>query len=201
VTWDVSKSGSGLDIYGVRLSATGNALTGGNPTVTGEFPIAGWPSAEEKPAVAACSQADQYLVAWQSDQDTGGTDLAIYGRYISGDAVPGNVYEIADTTSPQLSADVACNAGGQKYLLIWQDKYVGGEYGIWARLAYPSESLEPEFEVVGPRSAADREFPAVAGGYSTFMTAWEHDRDGGSNLDIHGRLLRYAVFLPLVLRN
>ena len=198
VTWDVDKGSSNLDIAGVRLSGTGVALTGGSPSAVGEFTIAGWPAVEERPSVAACSQADQYLVTWQSDQDTGGTDYAIYARYINGEAVPGNVYEIADTTSPQLYADVACNAGGEKYLLIWQDKYVGGEYGIWARLAYPDETLEPEFEVVGPRSAADRQFPAVAGGYSTFMTAWEHDRDGGTNLDIHGRLLGYVVYLPLV---
>ena len=199
VIWDVLKSGSGLDIYGIRLSATGSALTGGDPTVTGEFPIAGWPANEEKPKVAACSQADQYLVAWQSDQDTGGTDFAIYARYLNGNAVPGNVHMIADTTLPQLSVDLACNAGRQRYLLAWQDKYVGGEYGIWARLAYSDESLKPDFEVAGPRSAADREFPAVAGGRTSFMMAWEHDRDGGTKLDIHGRILRYSVNLPALL--
>lgn len=88
VTWDVLKSGFGLDVYGIRLSGTtSSTLPGGDPFVVGEFPIAGWSAAEEKPAVVACSQADQYLVAWQSDQDTGGTDFAIYARYINGDAI------------------------------------------------------------------------------------------------------------------
>ncbi len=137
VTWDVVKSGTGVDIYGVRLSATGSALTGGDPAVTGEFPIAGWPAVEEFPKVAACARADQYLVAWQSDQDTGGTDFAIYARYLSGDGVPGNVYEIVDTVAPQLFVDVACDARGEKYLLAWQDKYVGGEYGIWGPRGSP----------------------------------------------------------------
>jgi hypothetical protein len=77
---------------------------------------------------------------------------------------------------------------------------VGGEYGIWASLAYPNEWMDPDFELVGPRSAADREFPAVAGGKSTFLAAWEHDRDGGGNLDIHGRLLGYWVNLPMIKR-
>ncbi len=197
VTWDVDKSGSGLDIYGVRLSATGGALTGGDPSVTGEFPIAGWSADEERPSVAACSAGDQYLVAWQSDQDTGGSDYAIYARYLNGEAVPGAIPLIADTTSPQKEAEVACDSLGKRYLLAWQDQYVGSEYGIWARLAYPDGSQGPEFELVGPRSAADRQFPALGGGRSTFFAAWEHDRDGGANIDIHGRLLRYAVYLPM----
>jgi hypothetical protein len=197
VTWDVVKSGTGVDIYGIRLTATGTALTGGNSNVTGEFPIADWPAVEEKPAVSSCG--DQFLVAWQSDQDTGGTDYAIYGRYLTGEGVPGNVYEIVDTTLPQVNVDIACDANLRKYLLLWQDRYVGGEYGIWARFAYPSEFLDPDFEVVGPRSAADREYPAIAGGRTAFLTAWEHDRDGGTNLDIHGRLVPIpTLFNPLV---
>ncbi len=200
VVWDVLKSTTSLDIYGIRLTATGTYLTGGDPMVMGEFPIAGWPSREELPAVAACAQADQYLVAWQSDQDTGGADYAIYGRYLNGDAVPGNVPLISDTTSPQLYVDLTCSANGQRYLVAWQDKYVGGEFGIWARLAYPNEVMEPEFELVGPRSAADRQFPAVASGRTSFLAAWEHDRDGGTNIDIHGRLLSYFVYMPFLNR-
>jgi hypothetical protein len=200
VTWDVLKSGSGLDIWGIRLSATGSALLGGNPPAIGEFAIAGWPAVEELPAAAACSQADQYLVAWQSDQDTGGTDTAIYARYINGDGVPGDVVMISDTTLPQRNVDIACNAVGRKYLLVWQDMYVGGLYGVWARTAYPDESLEPEFGLVGPHASANREYPAAAGGRSTFLTAWEHDRDGGINRDIHGRLLGYVAYIPLVVK-
>jgi len=200
VTWDVDNSGTGLDIYGKRLDGYGNVLTGGNsnPPVTGEFPIAGWPDDEERPAVAACNQADQYLVTWQSDQGTGGSDFAIYGYYLNGDAVPVNVLLICDTTSPDVDVDIACNAGGDGYLLAWQSRYVGGEYSVWARLAFPNWSLDPDFEVVGPRQDADREFPGVAGGISNFLVAWEHDRDGGTNKDIYGRIIGYMLHLPLV---
>ena len=199
VTYDVDIGVTKFDIYGVRLSGTGSFLTGGKFNVVGEFPIAGWPSDEERPAVAACDKADQYLVAWQSDDYTGGADYSIYAYYLNGDAFPETVTMISDTTLPQMYVDVACNAAGQGYLLTWQDKYVGGEFGIWARQASPSKSLGPEFEVVGPRQNADRQFPAVAGGASNFMTAWEHDRDDG-NIDIHGRLLGYKTYLPMVKR-
>jgi len=198
VTYDLDKDEANLDIYGVRLRGDGIPLTGGNPNVMGEFPIAGWPDDEERPAVEACDKADQYLVAWQSDQGTGGTDYAIYAYYLNGDAVPVYVTMISDTTLPQVSVDVACNNAGKGYMITWQDKYVGGEYGIWARLAQPELTLGPEFEVVGPRQASDREYPAVAGGGNNFLIAWEHDRDGGGNRDIHGRLLGYVMYLPLV---
>jgi hypothetical protein len=41
----------------------------------------------------------------------------------------------------------------------------------------------------------------VAGGRTGFLVAWEHQRDGTGNRDIHGRLVQYALHLPLVLRD
>ncbi len=198
LVWDVLKAGTAVDIYGIRLSGTGSVLTGGTPPVAAEFPIAGWPAIEEKPAVATCASYDQYLVAWQSDQSTG--NYAIYARHLNGVAALGGVYRIADTAADQLNVDVTCNGGGLRYLLAWQDRYVGGEYGIWGRQVYPSENMDADFEIYGPRSAADRQYPAVAGGGVSYLVAWEHDRDGGTNLDIYGRLLRFAAFLPAVIR-
>jgi len=198
ITWDVISADGDLDIYGIRLAATGTFLTGGDPNGVGEFSIAGWPSQEERPSVAACEQTDQYLVLWQSDQSTNFADEAVYGRFLNGDAVPGNVYLVSDTTSPQEFVDVGCTTLGENYLITWQDQYVGGEFGIWARLAYPNETFSSEFEVAGPRSKADRTMPAAAGGKTSFLVAWEHDRDGGTNLDIHGRLVGYMNYMPLV---
>jgi hypothetical protein len=202
VTWDMELSASNIDIYGMRLTGSGVPLTGGNntPPAVGEFVIAGWPDFEAAPAVAACAAADQYLVAWQSDQGTGGTDDAIYARYLNGDAVPGSIPMIDDTTSPDLNADVDCNLTGDRYLLAWQTRYTNLRYGIWARTAWPNGSLGPLFEVRPPGSSTDREYPAVGGGRTSSLVAWEHQRDGDGNRDIHGRLVQYALQLPLVRR-
>jgi hypothetical protein len=153
--------------------------------------------------VAACAAGDQYLVAWQSDQGPPlGNNYAIYARYLNGDAVPGNVYKIDDTTSPELNVDVDCNLAGDRYLLAWKTRYANPvKYGIWARFAWPNESLGPQFGVRPPGTSADREYPAVAGGRTGFLVAWEHQRDIGGNRDIHGRLVQYTVRLPLLLRN
>ncbi len=183
-----------VDIFGIRL--TGNL----NDNFGGEFGIAGWPAVEIHPAVAACSEADQYLVVWQSDQET--SNDAVYARFIAGTGAVGNVYQIDDTTSPEREADVACNLSGTQYLVTWQTRYTNLKYGIWGRLVQPDETMESQFSIVSPGSTADRTSPIAAGGHTNFIVVWEHQRDGTSYQDIHGRLITpHTVFLPLVLRN
>jgi hypothetical protein len=200
VTWDLELSASNIDIWGMRLRGDGVPLTGGDPNVTGQFVIAGWPSFEAAPAVAACAAADQYLVAWQSDQAPAEHNYAIYARYLNGDAVPGTVKEIDDTTSPELNVDVDCNLAGNRYLLTWQSRYTNERYGIVARTARSDGSLGPVLEVRPPEVPRHREYPAVAGGRTGFLVAWEHERESDGNRDIHGRLVQYALYLPLVRR-
>ena len=181
------------DIFGIRL--TGN-LSG---NFGGEFGIAGWPSAEIHPAVAACKEADQYLVAWQSDQSS--ANDAIYARFIGGDGVVAGVHLIDDTTSPEQEPDVTCNQAGQQYLVEWQTRYTNLNFGIWGRLLQPDESLNNSFLIVQPGSVKDRTNPVAAGGYTNYLVAWEHKRDGTAYQDIHGRFISpNAVFLPLVKR-
>lgn len=192
VVWE--KVGGNSDIYGLRLTGNGISLGGG------EFAIAGWPDSEGTPSVAACNIADQYLVAWQS-LVIPPTDYDTYVRYVNGDGVPGNVYPIDATTAPEVEVDVSCNQGGRQYLLAWQTMYAGGYYGVWGRLAYPNETMDPSFGIVGPGASADRTQPAIAGGYTNYLVAWEHDRDGTAYQDIHGRLVTpYTLFLPLVIK-
>ncbi len=184
-----------VDIFGIRLTGDLGHNFGG------EFGIAGWsPDVEIHPAVAACEGADQFLVTWQSDQGSGND--AIYARFLNGDAALGNIHQIDDTTGQEREADVGCSHSGRQYLIAWQTEYVGGRYGIWSRVVRPDETMTPQFRIVDPSSAADRTEPVVAGGSTNYLVAWEHDRDGTSFQDIHGRLVvPHAVFLPLIVRN
>jgi hypothetical protein len=182
------------DIFGTRF--TGNL--GGN--FGGEFAIAGWPSVEIHPTVAACKEANQYLVAWQSDQGAVSGD-AIYARFISGDGTLAGVHLVNDTTGPEREPDMACNQAGNQYLLAWQTEYVGGHYGIMARRVYPNETMDTSFVIVDATWTAGRTSPAVDGGNTNYLVAWEHERDGTTFQDIHGRLVTpYKLFLPLVIR-
>jgi len=108
---------------------------------------------------------------------------------------------IDDTTSPELNVDVSCDEAGQRYLLVWQTRYTNLKYGIWGRRALSNETFYEQFGIVQPGPAQSREYPAVAGGNAGSLVAWEHERDGNNNLDIHGRLLRWPAYLPLLVRH
>lgn len=182
------------DIFGTRYTGSINYDFGG------EFGIAAWPDAESHPAAAACNAANQYLVAWQSNQ--GGTNEAIYARFIAGDGTVGNVYQIDDTTGSEIEADVACNQAGQRYLVAWQTEYAAAPYGIWGRFVHSNETMEPQFPVVDPTQTASRTQPIVAGGHTNYLVVWEHQRTGTAFQDIHGRLITsHIVFIPLVQRD
>ncbi len=183
----------GVDIFGERLR--GDAA----PLGSEEFGIAGWPDAERRPSVAACKEADQYLVAWQSLQ--GGADEAVYARFINGEGAPGTVFQVDNTTSPEEEPDVACDLAGQRYMVTWQSRYTNVKYGVLGRLVDPGGALTPAIELRQPGSAADRTRPAIAGGDTSFLVVWEHDRDSTAYQDIHGRLITpHAVFMPVVRR-
>jgi hypothetical protein len=197
VVWDrVGGSGSSDDIWGVRLRGDAVPLGGG------PFMIAGWPDNEMSPAVAACNNADKYLVVWQSDVGTGGTNYDIYGYFVTGDGVPEHVFWIDNTTLPEIQPSVACNNGGNQFLVAYQQRWTNLKYGITARQVFPDWSMKSAFVVVPPGASTDRTYPAVAGGKGNYLVAWEHQRDGTSYQDIYGRLVTPNMFfLPFIRKN
>jgi len=186
------------NIYGTRLR--GDAVVLG----TGEFGIAGWPDAETNPAVAACDQADQYLVVWQSSA----ANSDIYGRFIKGDGTPdtpNDVYHFPSTSLAEQRPAIACNAAGQHYLVVWEQQYssLTGQFGIFGQDVSPDKIVGTDFGIMVPTSGVAAEFtnPAVAGGGATFLAVWQHDRAGTSYQDIHGRLFSLnALFMPTMKR-
>jgi hypothetical protein len=164
----------------------------------GEFTIAGWPDGETKPAVAACREANQYLVAWQSDLITSTHSDAIYARFISGDGTPGSVHEIDNTTGAEVEAEVACNTAGTQYMVAWQAEYTNNRFGIGGRLVQPNGTLESKFAIVHPFGDMHRRNPVIGGGKANYLVAWEHSRE--TYQDIHGRLVTpRMLFIPQIL--
>ena len=189
VTFDADSSS--WDIHAVRLRGDGVALGGG------EFTIAGWPDHEQIPAVAACDQADQYLVAWQSLR---GSDYDIFARFIKGDGTADTVHEITAFAGNQEQVKVSCNMAGREYMLTWQEHII--QTGISGRLVSTSKQLGPGFQVAAPAPGAGNAYPGLASGRVNHLVAWEHPRSGSAYQDIHGRLvIPHSLFLPAILRN
>jgi hypothetical protein len=187
---------SSNDIWAVRLTGDLYQLSGG------PFGIAEWPDSEEKPAVAACKAADQYLVLWKSDVGTGGANYNIYGRFVTGDGnLDGGPILIDGILSPEIRSDLDCTMSGKTYLVAYEQAYVGDHYGILGALISSDHSIQPAVELMPASWTDDRTNPSVAGGYSNFLTVWEHETASTSVLDIHGRLLiPEANFMPLVVK-
>ena len=180
----------GYDIYGTRLTWNGAKLGGG------EFSIAGWPDDETRPAVAACREADQYVVVWQSHH-LGDYDL--YARFIRGDGAKESVHPISELAGDQEKADVACDESGQEYLVTWQETLA--QTGISGRMVSPNKTMGPGFQIVPPGQGSGHIDPAIGGGESNYLVVWSHKRGTTAFRDIHGRLITpYTAFLPMVRR-
>jgi len=177
----------GADILATRLTAGGVILGGG------EFGIAGWPSPESRPSVAACGGGtDRYFVAWQSQFSA--TDNDAYGRFVTGDGVPdGAPLHFPFTTIDEQEPEVACRSGAAEFLVVWEQQYSStvGPFGIRGLRVSPSGTFSPEFAVrpvvSGETGVATR--PTAVGGQQGYLVAWEHDRQGTSYQDIHGRMV------------
>jgi hypothetical protein len=192
VVWE--QAASSQDIWALRMTGTAVPLGGG------EFNIAGWPDHEERPAVAACAAQDQYLVAWQSDVGTGKVNYDLYAWYLDGaGGKVGGPLVVDATSSPEENVDIACSFGETAYLLAWQARYTNLKYGIAARMAFPSGTLAPGYDLAP--AYEDRTQPGVAGGHANFLVAWEHERGVTGYQDIRGRLFWPEVlFMPFVRR-
>lgn len=173
--------GTDFQIYAVPISATGAV---GTEVAVGQPPSA---SNEMWTTVAACAEADQYLVVWtRLDQSTGDTD--IYGRFMQGGgATDGAEFALDDTPVQAYRPDVGSRGTSGQYLVAWEHEFVG--FGIRGRTVFSSKEQMEAFTIVLPGASAYRRAPAVAAGVGEYLVAWQHDRDGSTYMDIHGRLV------------
>lgn len=212
VTWDVSKSS--WDIYGARLRGDTGIMQ------PGIFKIEDKPVNETNPAVAACAEEDQYLVAWESEKSP--VNLDIHAKNVVCGGVPSDtVHFVGGTPIMELMPDVACGYKGRQFLVVWQQQYssASGPFGISGRFVYPETGgciLSPEsasapvetnrmseiFAIAAPSANdADRAAPALAGGFGEYLAVWEHALRGTTDIDVHGKkVMPGANFLPVVIK-
>ncbi len=203
VTYNLARN-EYLIVYDNTDNILGTRLTGDlSADFGGEFSIASFADGETKPAVAACKNANQYLVVWQSDQVTSVNIDAIYGRTIEGNGSLNAINKISYEIGSHLKnfdADVACNEAGTQYLSTWTSLFDVVDYQIEGRLVQPDKPLEMGFHITEGTSEVINN-PITAGGRNNYLVAWEHQRDLFQ--DIHGRLIipPHELFLPLIQRN
>jgi hypothetical protein len=135
--------------------------------------------------VATCPGQDQWLVVWRN------ATPKIYARFLTGaglvDGAPLDVFNAY--AGDQLAPAVACMPGGARYLIAWEQEYVGPLFGIWARsLGTAKAFLTPGFAVrpvFGSQTRHARS-PALVGGAPGWSAVWVQEREGSTFSDLHG---------------
>ena len=187
VVWQDDRGGSGDDIFGARVSTSGNALDPPGiaiSTATGR---------QRFPSIAF--DGTNFLVVWADERGGSASTDDIYGTLVEPD---GNVVSpfgnvIADDDLWQDNPSVAFD--GTNYLVVWDD-YGSGTfeediYGVRVNQSgYPID--DSSFAI---STAAEGQYrPAVAFDGTNYMVVW-FDRRNSNASDIYGARVHQSGYL------
>ncbi|KPJ60588.1 MAG: hypothetical protein AMJ46_06245 [Latescibacteria bacterium DG_63] len=171
VVWQDRRSGTGLEIYGTRVSPSGAVLDS-----------SGFAVSINKTCTDPATAFDgaNYLVVW-ADYRNGSTS-DIYGTLvtISGQVLYPDGFAISTATNGQRDPDIAFD--GTNYLVVWHDMRTESTWDIYgARVTTSGQVLDPDGILI---SAAhnDETDPSVAFGTSNYLVVWDDGRTGSHGI-------------------
>jgi len=174
-------NGNKVDIHGV--TQTGNTESGVNAVMFGDQSV---------PSVTGLKDGG-FVVAWQSDVGTDGSNYGIYGRLYdhNGDAVVSDFLINTTTENNQMNPGVKDLPDGG-FLVTWQSN-AGGALGVFAqRFDLHGVKVGGEFEIDnGHYSVYSPQIAAQPDG--NLFVAWTSSMQDGSAAGIYGRLLTAAI--------
>jgi hypothetical protein len=179
VVWEDNRNGAGTDIYGVRLSSTGQIA---DPS---GISICTAPGLQRHPSVA--SDGTDFLVVWADERDSASSGSDIYGARVqsTGVVVDGAGLPICTETSFQVGPCVAF--GGGAYLVAWQDwrNIPTTGYDIYGTIAMPAGPVVNTngFAICSAPKAQGN--PAIAFNGATFLVVWSDERNAGNNFGVY----------------
>lgn len=183
VVWQDGRSGTSWDVYGQMLNAAGEILGGALVICTGA-------KHDGNPVISARVGADEFLVAFGTDQDatTGPAYFYVRARAISGAGTLGTVFTVRFDANLRTNLDVVNRAGTNEYLVAWRDYYFG-EGDIMGQRVTSARTLVGSVLMICPVRRG-QELPAIA--YNTlfneYMVVWSDFRSV-QDYDIYGRRL------------
>jgi hypothetical protein len=216
VVWQDARTPAAFDIYGQRVSGTGNLLD--NPTTardertpTANFAISTGQDQQQYPAVACNTNADQYLVIWQDSRPgtatPASTNWSIYGQVVSstGELIdpmgtPGPIdpsinFPIAEKAEapcyPRVSYSSSTKEYWKEYLVVWQNlcDTASRIYGqrLWAPRPRPPRGTPFPIPTY---TSNEQKSPAIV--YNScrdeYLVVWQEYRTSdGTGWDIYGQ--------------
>jgi hypothetical protein len=172
VVWHDYRSDFAYDIYGARVTSSGEVLdTAGIPIST----AANWQSS---PTIAF--DGLNYLVVWQDDRSL---DRDIYGARVtfSGEVLDTSGIPISKAASYQSSPSIVSD--GTNYFIVWEDNRNGSDDIYGARVTPSGTVLEPGIIPIS-EAEGNQEYPSIAYDGTNFLVVWQDSCNGFS--DIYG---------------
>jgi hypothetical protein len=201
VTWIKSSPTTSSDIYMTRLRCDCQILP------PKENPVAVTNDSEWVPAVAAWRTTngyDGYLVVWQSRDKN--FNYRLLGAFYAGNLTPyAGTEKIREPNKWEALPAISSNHLRDQMLVVWSQSLnaTAGTYSVWGQFY---DSIQPHgtaFEISPQYGySPGNHFPgAVAGGRTSFLSAWVQDRPTGYWLDIYARLIfNNRYYLPITMR-
>ncbi len=200
------------EIFAQRLSATSGALLDTVTIVSQSGPACNGDHQASRPAVAYNADANEYLVAWQADGDSGGqadNEFEIFVRRLdaagnllgAGQMRISDLGGLGDAAFDATDPAVAWNGLLDRYLVVWvgddgEGNLVDNEFEIWGQFlnAFGEEIGDNDFRIstmgIEGRTDYTAAAPAVAWNSTLgqYLVVWEgSDRSpGAGELEIFG---------------
>lgn len=183
VVWQDGRGSVTWDVYGQMLTSAGAPQGGALAIYTGT-------RNDGHPAIAARSNADEFLVAFGTDSDatTGAAYFYVRARSISGAGTLGTVFDVRIDANQRTTIDVANRAATNEYLISWWDRYFGEGDIMGQRVTSARTLVGSLLMICAVRKG--QETPAVAYNpqANEYMVAWSDFRSG-QDYDIYARRL------------
>jgi hypothetical protein len=163
VIWENIQAGDHHDIYGQRVSASGQLLSW--------FAISAGSNNRVDPALAYDHIHDRYLVVWSYDFYGDGSDQDIRGRFVSWDGSSlGDEFIISDSTVSEYHPKVAYGQSINAFTVVWMSVDTDIPEYISARQVWAENGTFPGPTWIVSQGADDRDFPDIA--YNLTRNEW-----------------------------
>jgi hypothetical protein len=218
VVWHGDDTLANFEIFGQRIEAATGAEIGGDFRISDMGPDVNPLYAASEPAVAYNPTADEYLVVWHGDDDTGllvEGEFEVFGQRIDATGVEiGGDFRISDmgpdgnSLYGAFGPAVVYNPTADEYLVVWHGHddtgpLALGEFEVFGQRIEAATGAETggDFRIsdMGPDGdfAYDAFGPAVANNPTDnqYLVVWEGDDDTGpfveGEFEVFGQRLRF----------
>lgn len=180
VAWRHYTSASQYDVYGQRLSGTGDFVGSAFAIATGPASTLQTPT-----DIVYNSQSNQFLVLWQDGRSG---KLHVFGRHVSLTGSLGSEFQITSvTTTDQKSGVGAYNATNNQYLVVWatSDSKILARRMTGGGVVTTTDTI-----LLSSNTSIDTPDVVYLSNTTQYLAVWKDNRNAvTTGSDIYGRLV------------